>query len=183
MTSLNPDTSRIFQSLIVWDQVIYNDLCKKGLLWEGSASSRPHLLVSWILPWLILASGHRFHSLCFCFCRPAGRGWEAWHCCHLSGLCFQLDVTRREPIWHSQRKTHGFLEATIYWNAARKENSCRLFCDQFLPLVIHPIGRQTVSHFECSDQQRAMQFIVGRWWYMFCIYMCVFHLFFMYIYW
>lgn len=55
--------------------------------------------------------------------------------------------------YHKQRgkfSTHrgfcGFFEIAIYSKAARKENFCKCFCDQFLLLLyIYPVGRQTIS--------------------------------------
>lgn len=60
-------------------------------------------------------------------------------------------------IRHSQRKACGFCEATTYGKAVKKENSCKLFCDQFLPFchipcrsTDYPILRAQISRKQCN---------------------------------
>ena len=157
----------------MWDQAICNDLCKKGLLREGSTSSRLHLHVSWIVPWLILASGHRVDSCAFPFADlllvrgtvllpPAPPVFsDGWHKGQFGTFREKYVDSLRSPF------TVKLLEKRIPANSF-----------VILSFPRH-IPHRSTSHFESSNKQRTMQFIVGGWWFVctFCVYMCVFHLF------
>lgn len=87
---------------------------KKGLLWDGSASSRPRLLASWILPWLILASEHTLDYLCFSLCRLLVMG-ERYSALAISPPVFSARCHKKRGKFsmHRRMNTCGFLETTF----------------------------------------------------------------------